>query len=131
MDYEFFLQNYDASAYQHVGSGAIPTPDLYLFIEQRPLESRILPELMPSGDDIPARISNWVATFADRASEGVSVEQFYEDADVLIYKISRPAPTLLELPDESSPQRYPRAASERSPTQPLSRPGSSFQLDES
>ena len=117
MDYEFFLQNYDASSYNHLGDGAIPTPDLYLFIETNPLTSDILPELMPTGDNLPERISSWVETFASRTSEGVTVERFYEDADVRIYRISRPAPTLLELPDESLPTPRQRVASDTKPLQ--------------
>jgi len=113
MDYEFFLQNYDASSYDHLGDGAIPTPDLYLFIETNPLTSDILPELMPTGDNLPERISSWVETFAAKTSVGVTVERFYEDADVRIYRISRPAPTLLELPDEPLLDQRQRAASDR------------------
>ncbi|MEO0559765.1 MAG: hypothetical protein AAF170_16460, partial [Bacteroidota bacterium] len=102
MDYEFFLQNYDASSYDHLGDGAIPTPDLYLFIEANPLTSDILPELMPAGDDLPERIANWVDTFSMRDPDGVTVDRFYEDESVRIYRISRPAPTLLELPEIAS-----------------------------
>ena len=130
MDYEFFLQNYDASSYDHLGDEAIPTPDLYLFIETHPLTSDILPELMPTGEDIPARISTWVDTFSERTPDGVTVERFYEDADVRIYRISRPAPTLLELPDEPLHESRQRVASDRLPVQVSAPTVSASHMDE-
>ena len=99
MDYEFFLQNYDARSYDHQGEGAIPTPDLYLFVEKQPLASEIVPELMPTGENIPDRVAAWVKTYTERGETGATVEQFYDDDFVRIYRLSRPAPTLLELPD--------------------------------
>ena len=100
MDYEYFLQNYDARSYDHQGEGAIPTPDLYLFVEKQPLASEIVPELMPTGENIPDRVAAWVKTYTERGETGATVEQFYDDDFVRIYRLTRPAPTLLELPDE-------------------------------
>ena len=131
MDYEFFLQNYDASSYDHIGDSAIPTPDLYLFIEANPLASDILPELMPTGEDIPARISTWVETIVSRDIAGVTVERFYEDDDVRIYRISRPAPTLLELPPESPSELRPRVGMDRRLMPSPPSPASPHQSDES
>ena len=114
MDYEYFLQNYDAARYDHLGEEAIPTPDLYLFVEKDPLASTIVPELMPTGVDIPDRVADWVRTFTARTQEGVTVETFYDDASVRVYHVRRPAPTLLELPDDPPPA----AAVARSPRPP-------------
>ncbi|MEM6288003.1 MAG: hypothetical protein AAF845_12670 [Bacteroidota bacterium] len=97
MDYEFFLQNYDASAYDHRGRGAIPTPDVFVFVEREDGPQTVQQELMPSGEDATPAIEDWLAAYAARTDQAPNVSVFYRDEQIEVVRISRPASTLLEL----------------------------------
>ena len=96
MDYAYFLERYDPTQYDHLGPGRIPTPDVLLFVENRPEASRVMAELMPSGRDLPERMGRWIAAYRER-SDRADVSVFYRDDDLTVYRIARSAPTLLEL----------------------------------
>lgn len=96
MDYEFFLGNYDAAAYDHRGGGAIPTPDVFVFFERPGGRQRVEEELMPPGAGATARIRAWVEKYAGRPDQAPNVSLFYRDRDVDVVRISRPAPTYLD-----------------------------------
>ena len=101
MDYEYFLANYDARSYDHRGKRAIPTPDVFVFVERAESSRRVEEELMPSGSDAATRIREWVSDYDGRPDQSPNVSVFYRDADVEVIRISRPAPTLLELIPEA------------------------------
>ncbi len=118
MDYEFFLTNYDAEAYDHVGDGRIPTPDLFLFVERDPGAPQTMAELMPPGRDLTARMHDWVGAYARRPDQAGRLSAFYRDDDLTVYRISRPAPTLLELGADRVPAKR-QASTSRKRTGPV------------
>ncbi len=97
MDYEYFLGRYDPATYDHGGAGQIPTPDVFLFVERAGGPSGVAPELMPAGADLPARLRRWVEVYRRRPDQAPSLSVFYQDDRVAVYRIGRPAPTLLDL----------------------------------
>lgn len=90
MDYEYFLLSYDPDRYDHAGAGAIPTPDLFVFLERGP--SQVGEELLPSGRDHQGRLHEWVRRYARRGDQAARVSVFYRDEDVEVIRISRPVP---------------------------------------
>lgn len=104
MDYEYFLSNYEATRYDHTGDGAIPTRDLFIFLDKDPDASLLVDELQPLRDGIAQQATEWVAVFAARG--GDAAEVFYDDADVRVVRITRPAASLLDasLADASRPR---------------------------
>ena len=109
MDYEYFLTTYDPATYDHLGAGAIPTPDLYVFVERGDGPTAIRDELRPPGLRHAARLRSWLRRYAARPDQAGLVSVFYEDAEVTVVRVSRPAPTLLELPPDSAlARRAPR-----------------------
>ena len=109
MDYQYFLNRYDPTRYDHVGAGRIPTPDLFLFVERDPDAPQTMAELMPPGRDLTGRMHAWVQAYARRPDQAGRVSTFYRDRDLTVYRISRPAPTLLEL--EPVPSKRSASAS--------------------
>ena len=115
MDSEYFLQTYDPARYDHRGPGAIPTPDVYLFVERGGgAASGVRDELLPVGADQAGRLRAWVARYAARPGKARNVRVVYRDDEVEVVRLSRPAPTLLELPPEAdAPPRPAPARAER------------------
>ena len=121
MDSEYFLQTYDPARYDHRGPGAIPTPDVYLFVERGAggAASGVRDELLPVGAEQAGRLRAWVAAYAARPDQGRNVSVVYRDAEVEVVRLSRPAPTLLELPPEAeAPPRPARARALAAPPAP-------------
>ncbi len=108
MDYGYFLDNYDPAAYSHTGQRRIPTPDVYLFVERNPDASQVMAELMPTGRDLTRQMHRWVRAYAQRPDAARSLSVFYRDDAVTVYRISRPASTLLQL-DEREERPVQRA----------------------
>ena len=122
MDYEYFLANYDPTAYDHRGPGRIPTPDVFVFVERPGAASGIAAELVPSTPDLPARLRRWVAAYAGRPDQAPGLTVFYQDDRVTVYRIGRSAPTLLDLdPDDDRPPNQ-TASRLHPPRRPLHSP---------
>ena len=102
LDYEYFLINFDPDTYDHGGPEAIPTADVYVFLERTPQDSRIVDELMPLGSNLAARTNAWVEQYSQRADQARYVSLFYQDDEVYVIRIGRTAPTLLDLADGSA-----------------------------
>ncbi|WP_412063092.1 hypothetical protein [Rubrivirga sp. IMCC45206] len=98
MDYEYFLQNFDAGWYSHHGRDAIPTPDVYLFLERGRGPSLVREELRPSGRRHSERLRTWVDTYARRDDLPATLTVVYRDDEVEVLRLGRPAGTLLEVP---------------------------------
>ena len=128
MDSEYFLQTYDPARYDHRGPGAIPTPDVYLFVERGERAGRggaasgVRDELLPVGAEQAGRLRAWVAAYAARPDQARNVRVVYRDAEVEVVRLGRPAPTLLELAPEA--EDPPRPAPQRASVPPSSRPRS-------
>ena len=101
MDYEYFLATYDPAAYDHLGPDAIPTPDLYFFLERDGALTAVRDELRPSGRQHSARLRAWLDRYRARPDQAGLVSVLYRDAEVEVVRVSRPAPTLLEMPPDS------------------------------
>ena len=112
MDYEYFLENYDPAVYDHRGPGRIPTPEVFLFTERPGAASGLAAELLPSTPDLAVRMRRWVEVYRRRPDQAGALGVFYQDSRVTVYRVARPAPTLLDLgPDADSPARRPVLAS--------------------
>lgn len=104
MDYEYFLARYDPTQYDHTGPGAIPTEDLFIFVETDPLRPLTVDELSPGGGRWGLAATDWVAAYRARADAPVPLETFYRDADVVVYRLHRAEPSLLaQRPTTPSP----------------------------
>lgn len=101
MDYEYFLATYDPASYDHTGPGAIPTPDLFFFLERGDAPTAVRDELRPPGRQHNARLRSWLDQYRARPDQAGHVSVLYQDSDVEVVRVSRPAPTLLELPPDS------------------------------
>ena len=99
MDYGFFLQNYRPEAYDHTGPGAIPTPDLYVFVEKDPLGDVLVDELRPLDDAVLDGAQAWLDAYGARDDLGAPPTVFYDDDQIRVVRLSRPAPTILKTPD--------------------------------
>ena len=101
MDYEYFLATYDPAAYDHTGPEAIPTPDLFFFLERGTAPTAVRDELRPAGRQHNARLRAWLDRYRARPDQARHVSVLYQDDDVEVIRVSRPAPTLLDLPPDS------------------------------
>ncbi len=107
MDYAYFLDTYDPRGYSHVGPDAIPTPDVYFFLERGTGPSLIRDELLPPGRRHSERLRAWLGTYATRDDGAARLSIVYQDDEVEVVRLGRPAGTLLSLPDDLSASGLP------------------------
>ena len=100
--YDAFAALYDPATYDHTGPGAVPTPDLFVFVEDDPLRSAVADELLPADPEAAARALDWCRRYLARPNPPVPMTLFYDGGGVRVYRLSRPAPTLFGRPQAPS-----------------------------
>ncbi len=88
MDYRFFVSQYDPETYDHAAKGAIPTPDVYVFVDKQPLKALVREELGPPSAEVMKQVRQWCEIYATRSND---ITVFFEDEAVRVYRITRGA----------------------------------------